>query len=253
MTSFEKVTTSASVLLLPREGLAWADNAVPRLHWSKPFLIDHKISIAAADAYREQERDDRTILRDQLELEISDLRAEVRNFWMTEYRFLEKILSKDQLVIYAPGFLTLARLMPKKQVYCRRLVVRKYLSTCNIIMTRFTSKLVNQFVRSSVILYPTSKIFVAARKFADLANRSADQSARANKWRVIMMVRSMHMMTDIEICSFFCTENDYFCELSLLSEFVRRYKIESADIFNVSGEEINNFWTQEIQATRILQ
>jgi hypothetical protein len=249
MTSFKKATTSASALLLPREGLVWAEHATPRPHWSKPFLIDHKISIAVARAYQEQESDDRALLRDQLEAEISDLRAEVRKFWMAEYRFLEKLLSKDQLAIYAPGFLTLARIMPKKQVFSRRLVVRKYLGTRKLVINRFTTKLTNQFVRSSAILYPASKLFVAAGKFVDLANRSADQSLKANRWRVIMMVRSMHMMTDIEICSFFCREEDYFRELTLLMEFVRYYKIGSVDVFKVSGKEINRFWAPEALAT----
>lgn len=168
---------------------------------------------------------------------------------MAEYRFLEKIFSKDQLAIYAPGFLTLARIMPKRQVHSRRLVVRKYLNTRKMVMNRFTSKITNQFVRSSAILYPASKIFVAARKFVDLANRSADQSVKANRWRIIMMVRSMHMMTDIEICSFFYREDDYFRELTLLSEFVRHYKIRSVDVFKVSGEEINRFWVPETRST----
>lgn len=249
MTSFETLTKSASALLLPRKGLVWTENALPQSLWSKPFLIDHKISIAFNRAYQERESEDRSTLRDHLESEISYLRSDVRKFWMAEYRFLEKILSMDQLVIYAPGFLMLTRIMPKKQVYSRRLVIRKYLDFRDLAMNRFTSKLKNQFVRSSAILYPTSKIFVAARKFVDLANRSADQSVKANRWRIIMLVRSMHMMTDVEICSFFCREENYYRELSLLSEFVRHYKIESADIFKVSSEEINRFWMSELRVT----
>ncbi|MEH6526299.1 MAG: hypothetical protein V7723_09515 [Sneathiella sp.] len=249
MTSFKTASVNASTLLVPREGLVWLENAAPRPHWSKPFLINHKITTAIDRAHRERESEGREILRDQIESENSDLRADVRKFWMSEYRFLENILSMEQLVTYAPGFLALARNMPKKQVYCRRLVVNKFLDTHEIEMNQFTIKLRNQFVRSSVILYPTSKLFIAARKFIDLANRSADQSVQTNRWRIIMMVRSMHMMTDNEICSFFCREDDYFRELSLLTELVRKFRIECVEIFKVSGEEINRFWVPAKQST----
>lgn len=242
MKTDEGVSYCASALLQPRKGLAWEEDAAPRPKWSKPFIIENKITQSIAQTFLTEEIETRKVLRDQIEAELSVFRAETNRFWMAEYRYLEKLLSMSQLISYAPGFLILTRIMPRKQVYCRRIVMRKYFSLLEIPGNQFTRKLGNHFIRSSVLLFPAEKLFSAAGKFANMVIRSADQSVKANRLRVVMILRSMQMMTDNEICMFYYQEEDYIRELILLEALVRHFKIKTEEIFKVSAKDLNNFW-----------
>jgi hypothetical protein len=233
----------ASNLLKPRKNLPWRRNAPPRTYWARPFLIENRVTRTFAESINFEESAERKVLRDQVEGELTGLLAPTQRFWLAEYRFLEKLMTFSQLIIYAPAFVRLSRIMPKKMVFCRRMVVRKYLEgSTSMAPTPYISKLRNQFVRSSVLLYPAELLIAAADKFTSLAMRSADQSAAANRQRVVMLLRSLHMMTDQEICDLFQQESEYIDELHLLSELARHYRIEVDDIFKISAEEINLFW-----------
>ncbi|PHQ68534.1 MAG: hypothetical protein COB93_10430 [Sneathiella sp.] len=236
----------ASNLLKPRNDLPWSLSPPPKPYWSRPFVIDNQPARAFAERLVTDERLDRALLRDQVEGELSALSAAKKRFWMAEYCFLEKFMSFDQLAVYAPGFISLSRVMPRKQVICRRMVIKRYLDTADLPSSRFVSRLRNRFTRSSILLYPAEKIFIAADKFVQFATRSADQSKRANRRRVIMLLRSLHMMTDQEICEQFRRPSDYHNELKLLSELARHYKIDISDVFTISAVEISQFWRPDI-------
>ena len=245
MQDSETNSLSASNLLKPRKNLPWKQNAPPKTYWARPFLIENSVTRAFVDNINFEENDDRKVLRDQIEGELAGLLAPTQRFWLAEYGFLEKLMTFSQLVVYAPAFVRLSRIMPKKLVFCRRMVIRKYLERSRMPVTPFLSKLRNQFVRSSVLLYPAELLMAAADKFTKLTLRSADQSAAANRLRVIMLLRSLHMMTDQEICDQFQRESEYIDELHLLSELARHYRIDVDDVFKVSAEEINRFWDTE--------
>ena len=245
MKAGEKNLLTGSNLLKPRKNLPWKNNVPPRPYWARPFLIENKVTRTFAENINREEHSDRKILRDQVEGELAGLLASSQRFWLSEYGFLERTMSFGQLVIYAPAFVQLSRIMPKKLIFCRRMIVRKYIERFAIKPTPFVRKLRNQFVRSSVLLYPAELLTEASDKFIGLMRRSADQSAAANRQRVVMLLRSLHMMTDQEICDQFQRESEYIDELHLLSELVRYYRIEIDDIFKVSAGEINRFWDSQ--------
>jgi hypothetical protein len=242
METDEEFDDCALTLLQPRTGLVWDEDAMPRSRWAMPFVIDNKVTRSIAQLFLEEENAGRRMLRDQVEAEISVLRAETNRFWMAEYRNLEKFLSLAQLHVYVPGFLVLSRIMPKKQVFCRRSIIRKYLDNLDITQSTFTNKLVNQFIRASVLLYPAEQLLTTAEKFSVMASRSADQSAKVNRRRVLMILRSMHMMTDKELCFFYSREEDYMRELVLLEALILHFDIRSDEIFRVAAEDLNTFW-----------
>ncbi|WP_373085139.1 hypothetical protein [Sneathiella sp.] len=233
---------TASDLLKPRKNLLWKQSSLPKPCWSRPFLIENRITRSFDDRMIFEENAARNLLRGEVEGELARLSASGRRFWLAEYRFLEKMMTLSQLLAYAPAFVRLSRIMPRKLVFCRRMVVRKYLKQHLPSPNRLISKLCNRFVRSSVLLYPAEKLVSASDKFVALAARSADQSVAANRERVIMLLRSLHMMTDQEICEQFQRERDYLNELHLLVELVRFYQVDINDVFSLSAADIAHFW-----------
>ena len=232
----------ASDLLRPRKNLPWkAKNDVPH-YWLRPFWVDNKVARAHVEALLADESRERFILRDTIDGELAGLSAVNRRFWIAEYMFLEKLMTFRQLAIYSPAFLSLSRIMPNKLVFCRRLVVRKYLDQHSLPSTAFVSRLCGQFVRSSVLLYPAEKLTVAADRFICMVLRSADQSKEANSHRIAMMLRSLHLMSDHEICDRFQYEEAYLNELTLLAALSRHYRLNAEDIFRISAKELNKFW-----------
>ncbi|WP_293962975.1 hypothetical protein [Sneathiella sp.] len=181
-------------------------------------------------------------LRDAVERELAHYPAAKQRLWLAEYRFMEKLMSFRQLAIYAPAFLTLSRVMPRKMIFCRREVVHRYLKLHSLQRTPFVEKLCRQFVRSSVLLYPAESLVLAADKFIRLASRSADQSKKLSRHRVAILLRSHQMMSDAEICERFQCEEIYLDELALLTKLADYYRLTLDDIFKVSVEEINRFW-----------
>lgn len=232
----------ASDLLRHRKNLPWKQNASSPGCWERPYLIDDYITRAHAENRRLEESRELATLRDAVECELAHLPSTKQRLWLAEYRFLEKLMSFRQLVVYAPAFLTLSRIMPKKMVFCRREVVHRYLKLNSLPKTPYMEKLSRQFVRSSVLLFPAEKLVPAADKFIRLAVRSADQSKKQNRHRVAILLRSHQMMSDKEICERFQCEEIYFDELALLAELADHYRLTIEDIFRVSAEEINRFW-----------
>ncbi|TNE38759.1 MAG: hypothetical protein EP348_04490 [Alphaproteobacteria bacterium] len=232
----------ASILLRPRRNLPWKGDGVFKVCWSRPFLIENRITRAAMSRCLYEEQVGRDILRGQVGGELALLPAYRTRFWKTEYAFLEKMMSLAQLTIYAPAFIRLAKVMPQRLVYSRQQVVRRYLEGKYGAPGRYISGLCRRFIRSSVLLYPAERLISSADSFLDLARRSADQSAAANRERVIMLLRSLHMMTDQEICDQFQQEQDYLDELKLLADLARHYRIGAEEVFRVSAEEMAWFW-----------
>ncbi|MEX1035226.1 MAG: hypothetical protein WDZ54_04680 [Sneathiella sp.] len=232
----------ASGLLRHRKNLPWKRNASPPSCWERPYLIDNRITRAYAESRRLDENQERAALRDTVEGELARLPALKQRMWLAEYRFMEKLMTFHQLALYAPAFLTLSRIMPKKMIFCRREVVRRYLELQALPKTPYVAKLCRQFVRSSVLLYPAEKLVSAADKFIRLVLRFADQSRTANRYRVAILLRSHQMMSNTEICERFQCEKTYLDELCLLADLARHYRLTIDDIFRISAKEINRFW-----------
>ncbi|MZR31300.1 hypothetical protein [Sneathiella litorea] len=232
----------AAELLTPRDNLPWNNERVMRNFWMRPFLIDNQVTRAYVESVLLKENKERTILRDTVEGELVGLSAVKHRFWLAEYRFLEKLMTFRQLAIYAPAFLSLSRIMPKKLVFNRRLVVQKYLELHPLPKGFFVTKVCRQFVRSSVLLYSAEKLIGATDKFISLVIRSADQSRAANCHRVAMQLRALHLMSDQEICDQFKCEEEYLSELVLLERLARYYRLAVDDIFRISAAEIKHFW-----------
>ena len=242
MNDVEIDSLTTADLVKPRENLPWDAEKAPLNCWTKPFLINNRITEVHAEKIQLQEHKGRAALYDLIDGELACLSATKYHFWSGEYRFLEKLMTFKQLATYAPGFLNLSRIMPKKLVFCRRIVVRKYLERQITIKTTFVAKLCRQFVRSSVLLYPAESLMAAADQFISLVKRSADQSRRANRHRVAILLRSLRLMSDHELCDQFQCEREYLDELSLLGELVQHYRLNVEDVFKISADEINRFW-----------
>ncbi|MAZ04203.1 MAG: hypothetical protein CMN56_13810 [Sneathiella sp.] len=232
----------ASDLLRYRKNLPWKREIISPGCWERPYLIDNHITRAYAENRRMEESRELATLRDAVERELAHYPAAKQRLWLAEYRFMEKLMSFRQLAIYAPAFLTLSRVMPRKMIFCRREVVHRYLKLHSLQRTPFVEKLCRQFVRSSVLLYPAESLVLAADKFIRLASRSADQSKKLSRHRVAILLRSHQMMSDAEICERFQCEEIYLDELALLTKLADYYRLTLDDIFKVSVEEINRFW-----------
>ncbi|MDF2366135.1 hypothetical protein [Sneathiella sp.] len=245
MNDGESDSLTASDLLTPRDNLPWRNEAPALNGWIRPYLIDNRIARAHANSLLERESRERTILRDAVEGELARLSSVKQRFWIAEYRFIEKFLTFRQLVIYAPSFLSLTRIMPKKLVFCRRRIVREYIEQHAAPNTPFVARLCRQFIRTSVFFYPAEKLMEASKKFILLTNRSADQSKSANRHRVAMELRALHLMSDREICDQFRCEEAYLNELALLDCLARHYCLTVDDIFRISAAEIKHFWEMQ--------
>tara|TARA_R100000005_G_C5003701_1_gene212244 strand:+ start:408 stop:1145 length:738 start_codon:yes stop_codon:yes gene_type:complete len=242
MTDDDTDALASSNLLKPRSGLPWKAGKRRIGGWPVSAFINCPAAREHQEKLLREERAVRAALRDSIEGELASLPAVQARFWFGEYRFIEKRLSFHQLTFYAPAFLCLARLMPRKMVVCRRLVVRKYLEQGNLPQSRFIARLCRQFVRSSVLIHPDERLFAAADQFIGMARRSADQTRAGNRFRLAMLLRTLHLMSDQEICARYQTEDDYLRELSLLGALVRYYRLTAEDVFRLSAADIRSFW-----------
>lgn len=241
MTDGEKDASTSTDLLKPRKYLPWKAEP-PHLSCSSvlAFIDCPLLREMREDALRAEEGI-RAILRDSIEGELASLPAARARFWFAEYRFIEKLLSMRQLTFYAPAFLCLTRIMPRKMVFCRRMVVRKYLEQGKLPQSRFIARLSRQFVRSSVLLYPDDRLFAAGDRFIAMARQAADQSRSGKRRRIAMLVRALHMMSDQEICARYQTEEAYLEELAALERLVRHYRLTAEDVFRLSARELRAF------------
>lgn len=241
MSDDDRDAPASSDLLKPRESLPWRDEGQRLGCWSALAFIDCRLLRECRDAMLQEEARLRAVLRDSIEGELASLPAARARFWFAEYRSIEKLLSFPQLMFYAPAFLCLARMMPRKMVICRRLLVQKYLARAELPESRFIARLCRQFVRSSVLIYPDERLFAAADRFIAMARRSADQSRAGKRRRLAMLVRALQMMSDQEICERFQTEDEYRRELALLGALVRYYRLSADDVFRLSARELRIF------------
>ncbi len=223
-----------SNLLQARSDLPWPEYARPRSYWSAPFIIDEEVSRDFKARYDETEKPQKDLLKDQIEQELFDLASTKRRFWTAEYRFLEKILPLSLLTFYAPSFLYLSRNMPPRQVTQRRQVVRKYIENQNIGSGRTVSKLSSYFTRSSVLFFPADRLIRLTDRFCVLARRSADQSVRMTRYRIMLKLHLLQVMTDQELCEYFREHHSYERELELLSLLSSRYKIETTEVLRMT-------------------
>lgn len=231
-------------LLSPRNGLPWAEKTrIFSSPWAKPILIENAASRAFFASVLEQEKNERQIIHDQVEGAIRALPSDRFRFWIAEYRYMASILSVEQLIIYAPSFVQLAFSMSKKLIFFRRLVVRRYLQTILPDETGFVERQRKKFIRAGVFLYPSNLLILMSDRLVKLVTISKDQSVLANRKRVIMSVRALRIMSNLEICERFQTEEEYLTELDFLQAQCRHFRIEISEIYRVSGSEIRQFWS----------
>lgn len=245
MTLGETDALSASNLLKPRTCLPWKTEKRQFAYRVRPYFIDNRIIREHRNRVLAEEGKARTVLRDSIDGELAALSAAERRFWMSEFRFVETTLTLNQLAIYAPAFVRLSQIMPRKMVFCRRMVVRKYLDGYSFPKSPFFSTLARHFVRSSVLFFPSERLTDAADRFIVLATRSADQSRAANRQRVALHIRSIHLMSDAEICELYEDEDEYLEELALLADLARHYGVGVDEVFRISAAEIGRFWSPD--------
>ena len=154
MTKPTRLSVEIQTLLLPRKSLPWADVKGFMAPWAKQVIIENEASRAFLSSIIDQEQEERSIIQDQVEGAIIGLASKPARFWMSEYTFIAKILTIDQLIPYAPAFVKLAYSMPIKLVSARRLVVRKYLMSIFSHANNFLLRQQRKFCRSSVLFYP---------------------------------------------------------------------------------------------------
>lgn len=242
MAKSERYSSEIQNLLSPRDNLPWTKIKGFLSPWARPVLIENKASRAFAASLQEEEYEERLLIRDLIEDKLAAMPAAHFRYWMAEFDFMSKMLNAEQLVVYTPAFIQLSHLMPRKLVFCRRQIVSLYLKSRLTCSTEFIQRQSRKFVRSSVLLYPSSLLFKMADLYWQLALRSVDQSSAANRERVIMSIRALQLMSDTEICARFKKEEEYRTELKFLAGQCRYYRIKFPEIYHVSVEEVQNYW-----------
>ncbi len=230
----KKTLVDRTNLLQARYDLPWSEKPHPWGYWSVPFVIDDEITRDFKTQCDRLERAQKDVLRDQVEQELFDLSSTDRRFWTAEYRFLEKLLPLNLLTFYAPSFLYLSRNMPPRQASQRRRVVRKYIAAQDVGSGRTVNRLSAQFVRSSVLFFPADRLIRLTDRFCLLARRSADQSVRMTRYRIMLKLHLLQIMTDQELCEYFRDPLGYQQEIELLSRLSRRYKIETSEVLRMT-------------------
>lgn len=239
-----RLSNEIQSLLSPRSGLQWVERTrIFSSPWAKPILIENAASCAFYASILEQEKRERLITHDQVEGALRVLPSDLFRFWIAEYNFIASILSSEQQTIYTPAFVQLAFSMPKKLIFFRRLVVSRYLSVILPEEAGFIERQRKKFIRSSVLLYPSGQLIQMSGRLVKLVNSSKDQSVAANRKRVIMSVRALQIMSNLEICDRFKTEDEYLTELEFLQAQCRHFRIEAIEIYNISGSDLRQFWS----------
>jgi hypothetical protein len=236
--STQKITS----LLLPRHDIEWKNVNGFLSPWARPVLIENKMTRELRRDLQEQEQSDRDYLTEMVEEQLAALPSIDKRFWLAEFRFMAKILRLEQLCVYMPAFVQLAMMMPRSLIYCRREAVRLYLDSKLDVIGPFSQRQQRKFIRSSVLVYPSHLLFSMSELFVGLLMRSMDQSAQANRRRVLMSVRSLQLMSREEISIRFKKEEEYLNELEFLKCQCEHYKIRVPEIYAISVEELNDFW-----------
>ncbi|MEH6402159.1 MAG: hypothetical protein V7750_02225 [Sneathiella sp.] len=229
-------------ILDPRENLDWPRAKGLYSQWTKPFLIENDASRAFHWSVIDQEKVERSVVREFVEREIATLASGPGRFWAAEFEFMGKLMSASQLMYYAPLFIKLTKIMPKELIQLRKTVVRKFLATCSLDKSEFSQRQQRKFVRSSVLLYASKLLLTASNRFASILTNSIDQSASSNRQRVIMSVRALQVMSDKEVCERFLVEDAYQRELQFLETQCRFFQIKTSEVYQISGIELRDFW-----------
>jgi len=228
-------------LLAPKSDLQWSETDQPLTVWNQSLLIDNEATRILQTSLIEQEGEQRRIIRDQIEGILRQLPSGAFRSWMADYDFMAKMLTAEQLVIYAPAFVQLSFLMPVQLKFCRRRVVLRYLEAHVSCRSKFVLRQCRKFARSSTILYSAQSIFKKAALFAELLSRNSDQSVQANRRRVIMAIRELQLMGDDEIVACYRTENSYLGALNFFKVQCRYYRIGISNIYDVSTAELRDY------------
>ncbi len=241
MVKMAKKEAGIDALLAPRRDIPWKSVTGFLSPWARDFLIENKTSRRFLSVRLANEKRDFLYIRDQFEARLLSLSSVDRRFWLSEFDFMGKLLTASQMAVYTPALLQLAFLMPRKLVTFRRKAVSLFLASRLPDMSGFMQRQNRRYIRSSVLLYPSYLLFRMAEQFCDLLVRSQDQSARANRERVLMSVRVLQLMDPQEICSHFKKEEEYAEELYFLREQCRHYRISLPEICRIPAEEALKF------------
>jgi len=229
-------------ILDPRENLEWPREKGLYSQWTKPFLIENDASRAFHWSLIDQEKVERSVIGEFVEKELVKLPSGPSRFWIAEFEFMGNLMSANQLMYYAPLFIRLTKIMPKKLIQLRKTVVRKFLATCSLEKTVFSMRQQRKFVRSSVLLYASKLLITACNRFANILKNSMDQSTGSNRQRIIMSIRAMQIMSSTEICDRFLVEDAYLKELQFLETQCRFFQIKTPEVYQISGIKLREFW-----------
>ncbi len=237
-----KEVSAIDTLLVPRQNIPWKHKKGFLSPWARAFIIENRTTRRLLSARLDDEKKDSLFIRDQFETRILSLPAVERRFWLAEFDFMNKLLTVGQMRIYMPTILQLAFLMPRRLVVVRREAVSRFLSANLPEISEFMGRLCRRFVRSSILMYPSYLLFQVAEEFCGLVIRSLDQSAKANRERILMSARALQLMDTHEICQRFNTEEEYSEELSFLRAQCRHYRISVPELCSISAEDVSEFW-----------
>jgi len=229
-------------LLKPRKIDCWEKKAGFLSPWAKPVLIDNKASRQFRKKQERLEAEDKAFYFSSVEDQLISLKSADFRFWMAEYGFMSRLLDAGQLHFYAPAFIQLAFLTPRKLIFHRRQGVRKFLQNRLIEPSSFVQIQTNKFVRSSVLLYPARLLFEMSGLFVELIKRSEVQSYAQNRMRVLMCVRAYQLLSNEDICGRFKKRSEYEKELQFLQAQCRYYKIRVSEIYKISAETLEQYW-----------
>ncbi len=221
-------------LFLPRDHLHWPEKSGLNTIWSGVYFFDNPAARQFRAHLWGSEQDIRYIIRETVEDAIRALSSVDFRSWMSDYDFMAKLLTADQLELYAPYFLKLTVLMPVTLKKSRRRIVGQFLENRLPVEERFIAKHSRKFIRSSVLLYPAKDIFKVATKFACHILEHRDQSVGANKLRISVMVHSLQLMSDEDLIKNYQSQSNYELHLRFLKNQCDYYRMSEEEIFALS-------------------
>jgi hypothetical protein len=220
-----------SCLLEPRVGLPWVPSNVVSTHWDRPLLFDNEANRAYEVSLAEEDTQQVIEISAALVENLYRQSASPVRAWAADFAFMHKIMSVGQMREYAAHITRLSEVMPRQMVVNRRRMVARYLRYKKPEMVRFETKFARRFIRSSVLLYPTTGLFFRANSFLDQLSRSKPHGFKKMRDKLSYIVRMLVVMSDEEICARYQSEEVYQIESGRIRAQCHQYDVGSKEVF----------------------
>ncbi|WP_025899677.1 hypothetical protein [Sneathiella glossodoripedis] len=226
----EAEKTEIESIFNPRKNIDWIEEKSLKSVWSGIYVIENPASRSFWQDIYDREAKERRLLREAVEDLIRGYPSQRYRSWMSDFDFMAKLLRAEQLMIYAPYFYRLSRVMPLELKTSRRKVVGKYIENRLSLDTPYLRRQFRKFVRSSVILYPATELFELSDAFIRLINMHRDQSVAKTRERVRLMVRYLLMMSDDDLVRHYQSYRNYCEHLTFLQGQCEYLRLSESDI-----------------------